>query len=89
MGEEKVWHFAHVGELCAALKKIDADTQDGSLLTFQTKESATIDVSDSLTFLCPLCKAVGQKQNAIRLPSQQYVCKSCYTTSPATVLDRL
>lgn len=76
-GEEKIWHFAHVGELCSALKKIDADKEDEKLFRFQTEEAGKIEVGDSTTYLCPHCKKVGNKVFAVKLDSG-YICKECY-----------
>ena len=78
-GEEKIWHFAHIGALCSALQKGGADDTDMPLERFQTENSAKIEIGETQTYLCPLCKQVGRKEYGVKL-RKTYVCRECYSS---------
>jgi hypothetical protein len=76
MGEEKVWHFAHVGEPCSFLRK--SGGKEGSLAGLPTVElSAFAMPTDEGRFGCRVCRKTGKKEGAVKV-GDGWVCRECY-----------
>ena len=82
MGEKKVWHFAHKGEVCEYL---NIKTKDGlrdaqlDLQSIPTKSVSDIDIGEGCArFMCLKCRKAFRKEGGVKWERNEYVCKECF-----------
>jgi predicted SprT family Zn-dependent metalloprotease len=82
MGDQKIWHFAHKGEVCDFLRKRDSvSTKSMSLSDFSKKTIAVDEFKfskDSHLFECEICHDTTNKINGVKWQDNKYVCKKCF-----------
>ena len=82
MGEQKIWHFAHKGELCKYLLRKDAvDSAPTTLGDFSEKTVSVKEFKfskDPHLFECEKCHTTTNKINGVKWEGDSYICLSCY-----------
>lgn len=82
LGDRKVWHFSHKGEVCEYLNLKSSDGSSDSKLDFSGVGSVDIDSieigTDSKDFLCVQCKKRFNKDSGHKWKGNEYICKGCF-----------
>ncbi len=82
MGNKKVWHFCHKGEVCEYLNIKKRDKLIDAELDFSDTRGALLselDIgSDCEDFMCVECKGRFSKKGGIRWKDNEYICRECF-----------
>lgn len=80
LGEQKIWHFAHLGPPCNMSQKYEYDYK--KLDQFMKKKTISIDdvrvPQDSREYQCLVCNRIGSKRYGKRVAKNIYVCNDCF-----------
>ncbi|MBW2967274.1 hypothetical protein KY362_02195 [Candidatus Woesearchaeota archaeon] len=82
LGSQKVWHFAHKGEVCEYLNIKSSDGLSDSKLDFSGVATVDLDAVDigmeSKDFLCVQCKKRFNKHSGLKWKGNEYICRECF-----------
>jgi len=88
MGDEKIWHFSHIGEHCGIENDKSDDLSNESLDNFATEEPAKIEIGECDDYKCPICREIGKKKSAVKLGDRKYICRECFNNYPSDEINR-
>ncbi len=80
LGEKKIKHFAHKGQVCEFLRKPN-ETPNTKLGKFSSKTVSIKEFEfskDASIFECTICKKSMNKKLGLQWKDSKWVCKECF-----------